>query len=130
MKLDRNEKRRPHSAAESVGNASISPGRPKDRVAGALNHFQRAILSAVGPGEGGFAVAEIAVLVGRQPGYDSDRAHSGLIGQECRALERAGLLRRLNAKRPVAWCATGRRALRQCGNHVGCGSLCHWAPIS
>ncbi len=110
MKLDRNEDHGPDEDRAGVRHAARNSGRPADRAEASRSDFQRAILSVVRPGQGSFAVADLAVLVGRQPGHDSDRAHAGLIGQECRALERAGLLRRPNAKKPVAWCAVGRGA--------------------
>lgn len=67
--------------------------------------FQRAIMLVVGRGIGGFCVADIASLIGRQPGHDSTRAHSALVSRECLAMERAGLLVRLDDQKPIAWLA-------------------------
>ena len=73
-----------------------------------LTSCQRAILKAVnrntGAARSGFAVGDIAVLVGRQPGHEGNRAHSALVSRECRSLERAGLLCRLDDEKPVVWC--------------------------
>jgi hypothetical protein len=71
-----------------------------------LTSIQLAILRALNfdSGYGGFVIGNIASFVARQPGHESNRAHSALISLECRTLERAGLLRRLDDETPIAWC--------------------------
>lgn len=51
----------------------------------------------------GFCTGDIANLIGRQPGHESNQQHSALIGRELRALEKAGLVGRLDDKKPVVW---------------------------
>jgi hypothetical protein len=52
----------------------------------------------------GYAVTGLAPLVGRQPGHDSDRAHSAFVSRALLSLERAGRVRRMDADKPIVWC--------------------------
>lgn len=74
-----------------------------------LTSFQRELLAVVnlGSGFGGFSVKDIAHLINlnREHKYGENSAYSALIRRECLQLEKAGLLRRLDDERPIAWCA-------------------------
>jgi hypothetical protein len=80
-----------------------------------LTDLQRAILKAINRSTGavrsGFAVGDIAFLVGRQLGHESNRAHSALVSRECKALEKAGLLCQLDDEKPIVWCIADGVAL-------------------
>ncbi len=69
-----------------------------------MTDLQKAVLSLVERRFDGYCTGDIAALSARQPGSDSNRQHSALIGRALRALEKAGLVRRLDDKKPVVWC--------------------------
>jgi hypothetical protein len=72
-----------------------------------MNNFQAAIMKVVDrlcSTESGYCTSEIADLVGRQPGRDSNRRHSAYVLQELFALEAVGRVRRLDDKLPIVWC--------------------------
>lgn len=50
-----------------------------------------------------WSTADLALMVGRQPGQDSDRQHSALISRELRALEKAGRVARLDGRKSILW---------------------------
>lgn len=50
-----------------------------------------------------FETADIAFLVARQPGRDSNRKHSAYVLQELCALEALGLIRRKDDRTPILW---------------------------
>jgi hypothetical protein len=54
--------------------------------------------------ESGYCTVEIAAMVARQPGHESNRQHSALIQREMRALEAMRLVHRLDTKLPIVWC--------------------------
>lgn len=68
-----------------------------------LTDMQRAILKAFAQWSGGFTVADLGWVIGRQEGHESDRKHSALISTECMDLEARGLIRRLDAYKPIVW---------------------------
>lgn len=71
-----------------------------------MTSFQQAILTVVTryTGKRVFCVRDIAYLIVRQPGYETNAAHSRLISRECKALEAAGVLRRMDDGKPIVWC--------------------------
>lgn len=54
--------------------------------------------------DAGYCTGELALFVGRQPGRDSAQQHSALVLQQLLALEKLGLVRRLDDEKPVVWC--------------------------
>ncbi len=72
-----------------------------------MTDIQKAVLKVVGrmcSMFSGYSTGDIAYYIARQPGRTSNRQHSALIGRELRALESAGLIRRLDDQKPVVWC--------------------------
>lgn len=70
-----------------------------------MTDMQATILRAIDAHFGihGFLVGDIAPFIARQPGHESNRQHSALISRELRALEKAGLVCRLDDLKPVVW---------------------------
>lgn len=72
-----------------------------------MTDFQDAVLCAVelfcSPGRG-YRASLIAEFVGRQPGRDTDRQHLGAVQSSLRALERAGLVCRMDDEPAAFWC--------------------------
>jgi len=72
-----------------------------------LTDIQSTVLTAVSrlcTAESGFYTGEIAVFVGRQPGRESNQQHSALVLRTLKELEQAGLVSRLDDRKPVVWC--------------------------
>lgn len=75
-----------------------------------MTDLQAVVLSVVNRFCGtssGFCTGELAAHIGRQPGHEGNHQHSALIGRELRALERAGLVGRLDNLKPVVWRKVG-----------------------
>jgi hypothetical protein len=62
------------------------------------------LVSRICTTDSGWCTSEFALLVGRQPGHDSDRKHSALILRELKALEASGYVCRLDGQAPRVWC--------------------------
>jgi DNA-binding transcriptional ArsR family regulator len=56
----------------------------------------------------GWSTSDIATGVGRQPGAETDDLHRAAIRRELRALERDGLVCRMDDEYPIAWMLTDK----------------------
>ena len=68
-----------------------------------LKNVQSSVLALLGNSVGGFCTRDLAPLIGRQPGHESNRKHSALIHKACAQLEGHGRIKRLDNEKPVAW---------------------------
>lgn len=88
---------------------SPSPEPAEAGAATAGDDFRAAVLKTVDLHfwhGGKFTTADIASIVGRQPGRDSNRKHSAHVLEQLCALEAIGHVRRSEDGPPVVWIKT------------------------
>jgi hypothetical protein len=75
-----------------------------------MTDFQRVVLEAVNSRcsiDSGYATGGLAMWIGRQPGHETNRQHSALVGKALRDLHGKGLVGLLDDKKPPIWCRKG-----------------------
>lgn len=71
-----------------------------------MDDFQAAVLSAVNrwcETHAGYTTTVLASRIGRQPGAESNQQHVARVLRALLALEKAGLVRRMDDEKPMAW---------------------------
>jgi hypothetical protein len=72
-----------------------------------MNDFQAVVRHVVNERcstDSGYATRGIAEFVARQPGHESTRQHSALVGAALRLLADCGYIARLDDQKPTIWC--------------------------
>jgi DNA-binding HxlR family transcriptional regulator len=70
-------------------------------------NFRECVLSSLSA-KWGSCASDLMHLIGRQPGAETDALHKAAIRRELKALERDGLVRRMDEDYPIAYMLTNK----------------------